>query len=116
VQSSRVDNDHIASAISDFFAQMPTILADITEEEFDKARQSLTQQLTEKDTSLRSRSQRLWSAITQQDHDFSRLSRIALCIEALSLEQFKLVTQQLFNNTSGQMFLSASPANFDSSR
>jgi Secreted/periplasmic Zn-dependent peptidases, insulinase-like len=116
VQSSRVDHDHIASAISNFFVQMPTILADINEDEFDKARQSLTQQLTEKDTSLRSRSQRLWSAITQQDHDFSRLSRIAQCIEALSLEQFKLTSQQLFNNTSGQMFLSASPANFDRSR
>lgn len=116
VQSSRVDNQEIENAINAFFDDIPTILAEITEDEFDKARQSLTQQLTEKDSSLRSRSQRLWSAITQQDHDFSRLTRIANDIDALTMDAFKAESKHLFNNKSGQMFLSACPANFDSSR
>lgn len=115
VQSSRVDAKTIKLAISDFFASVPKILASINAEEFRKVQQSLTQQLTEPDSSLRARSQRLWSAITQQDHDFSRLNRIAEAMQQLTYDSFAHRTKQLFNNSSHQMFLSASPVSFDSS-
>ncbi|WP_339878203.1 insulinase family protein [Pseudidiomarina gelatinasegens] len=116
VQSSRVDGDTIESAIREFFGAINRTMAEISEEEFHKAQQSLTQQLTEKDSSLRSRSQRLWSAITQQDFDFSRLNRISADIEQMTFEHFSISVKQLFNNNSSQMFLSASPMNFDRSR
>lgn len=115
VQSSRVSQDVIREAISIFFADVAKTIAAISAEEFAKVKQSLTHQLTETDASLRARSQRLWSAITQQDHDFSRLNRIAIAIEQLDIDNFVQRTTHLFNNSTHQMFLSACPANFDSS-
>ena len=116
VQSSRVDAKTINLAISEFFASVPKILASINTEEFRKVQQSLTQQLTEPDSTLRARSQRLWSAITQQDHDFSRLNRIAEAMQELTYDSFTDRAKQLFNKSSHQMFLSASPASFDSTQ
>lgn len=115
VQSSRVQHDVIAAAMHEFLQSIPAILAQIDTTEFAKAKQSLTQQLTENDSSLRNRSQRLWSAITQQDHDFSRLTRIAACLEQTSLADFCDRCTQIINNSSSQMFLSASPSDFDRS-
>lgn len=109
VQSSNQHHGKIIEAIEQFFAAIPDLIADIDDAEFALAKQSLTQQLTEKDTSLRVRSQRLWSAITQQDHDFSRLNRIAAAITNMSLEDFSTQIKQLINNSSNQMFLSARP-------
>lgn len=115
VQSSRVSTEHITKAIGEFFTAVPTIIASISDDEFRKIQQSLTLQLTEVDSTLRARSQRLWSAITQQDYDFSRLERIANAIQELNHSSFATRTKHLFNNQSHQMFLSASPASFDSS-
>ena len=114
VQSSRVNQDDIRDAISAFFADVGKTIAAISAEEFAKVQQSLTHQLTEPDASLRSRSQRLWSAITQQDHDFSRLNRIASAIEELDVTRFAERSKHLFNTNASQMFLSAGSTNFDS--
>lgn len=113
VQSSRVDHHHLHQAIDDFFLDIADVLDDIQPTEFEQVRQSLVRQLTDNDPSLRSRSQRLWSAITQQDHDFSRLNRIAEALEKMTLEMFKQHTQQLIETKENRIVLCAKPTRFD---
>ncbi len=116
VQSSRYPYQHLETALVEYLQHFQVQLAQIDHEEFAKAQQTLTQQLCEPDSSLRARSQRLWSSITQQDHDFSRLSLIAQELRSFGLEQIKALTQQIINSNSSHMFLATCPANFDSSQ
>lgn len=113
VQSSRVDHHHLHAAIEEFFHGIDDVLDEIQPQEFDQVRQSIMRQLTENDTSLRSRSQRYWSAITQHDHEFSRLKRIAVALSNMTLSEFKQHTLQLIKNKSNQIVLCAKPTRFD---
>ncbi|MDT7525209.1 insulinase family protein [Pseudidiomarina sp. GXY010] len=115
VQSTKYPHQHLQQAMNDYLKVFAEQLAHIDSTEFSKAQRAITQQLTENDASLRARSQRLWSSITQQDENFSRLQVIATSLASLTLNDIHAEYQQLTNNPTQQMFLVSHPQSFDSS-
>ncbi|WP_448210887.1 insulinase family protein [Colwellia sp. MEBiC06753] len=91
IQSPHTQPEQLVDAIDNFIKEVPEQLTEISDDYWHNFKQGLTAQLQEKDTSLRTKSQRFWSAICNQDFDFNRKQLLLAAIESISttdLESF----------------------------
>ena len=65
---------------------------------FNDAKKALELQISEKDKSLRLKAQRLWVAITNDDHDFSMQQRLLSSLNKLNKDDFINNAIELINN------------------
>ncbi|HET8816190.1 MAG TPA: insulinase family protein [Pseudidiomarina sp.] len=113
VQSSQYDSAHLSTALIQFIEDFSVQIEALQPADFARAQQSILAQLVEKDTNLRVRSQRLWSSITQKDHDFNRLHQLGIAITNWQHSTFIPFVQQLLSNEEQQLLISTMPKNFD---
>ncbi|PTB84571.1 hypothetical protein C9988_04345, partial [Pseudidiomarina aestuarii] len=113
VQSSQYDADHLNAALVEFIEIFAEQLETLRPADFKRAQQAILAQLVEKDTNLRVRSQRLWSSITQNDHEFNRLHELGIAITNWQHSSFIPFAQQLLRNEEQQLLISTMPKNFD---
>lgn len=113
VQSSQYDSTHLSTALVEFIDAFSAQIETLQPKEFQRAQQAILAQLVEKDTNLRIRSQRLWSSITQKDHDFNRLHELGIEITNWQHSTFISFVQQLLRNEEQQLLISTMPKNFD---
>lgn len=113
VQSSEYESSHLSEALVRFIDDFANHIEELPVSDFEHAQQAIRSQLVEKDTNLRVRSQRLWSSITQKDHDFKRLEYLGEAITNWQHSAFVSFVQQLLRNEEQQLLISTMPKNFD---
>ncbi|WP_159084163.1 insulinase family protein [Saccharobesus litoralis] len=111
VQSNTTEPQAICQAIDDFFATLPEQLNSMETQHFASLKTNLSQQLLEKDSSLRITAQRFWLAIGLKDHEFNRKQAIAEQVEKIELQQLvEFVTHSLICQANcARLVLSSSP-------
>ncbi len=81
VQSPRVGPKQLQQRIDRFIDNFPLIMLEINEQQWQETKSGLLAHFRDKDTNLRSRSQRLWISIGNKDLNFEIRSKIAGEIE-----------------------------------
>lgn len=114
IQSTKYSATHIQAAIHDFLQQFLSDISNDIERQLSHAKQAIRRQLLEPDTNLRNRTQRLWSSITQNDHQFNRLDLLADAIQAMTSEQLLASFTQLLSHQECQLWLDNELNHFDS--
>lgn len=94
VQSPTHTVSEINSLIDDFIATFPAQLAEMTEQEYARAREGLVAQILIRDTRLSSRTNRYWSEIDDQEYGFDSKEKLAEMISRLT----KTDIQNYLNN------------------
>lgn len=105
VQSPTASVSKLRSCLASFAESFLTELPDFLAEGWTAAQQSLVRQLRDQDPNLRIRSQRLWSSITQFDHDFSRLEQLAQAVIDWQPEQMLDFARQNLRDNSAEIWL-----------
>lgn len=77
IQSPSRSPLQLLEAIDQFIADFTYAIMQITQEDWDKTKQGLIKQLLEQDTNLKSRSQRYWASIANQDYLFNQREKVA---------------------------------------
>jgi len=85
IQSPNTAPCELIKAMDEFVDQAEHKLASINEEQWQTFKNGLAAQLKEKDTSLRTKSQRFWAAICNQDFNFNRKKLLLEAIENITL-------------------------------
>ncbi|MBY6063471.1 insulinase family protein [Pseudidiomarina sediminum] len=109
VQSNQYDAQHLSARIDVFMQGFTEQLLVLADEELEAIQRALVRQLREPDTNLRLRSQRLWSAISQEQVVFDRLEQMAQLLESHTTSFFaeKMLTK--LSDQSRQGFITAKP-------
>jgi insulysin len=89
IQSPDSDAFELNQAIDEFIEQALTQIETMDENEWHHLQHGLANQLQEKDTSLRIRSQRFWTSICNKDHHFNHKDLLVTEILALTLRDLK---------------------------
>lgn len=89
IQSPNTSAEELTKAIDGFISNAITHIDEIDNEQWYIFKQGLTAQLKEKDTSLRTKSQRFWAAISNQDYQFNRKQLLLDAINEITLEDIK---------------------------
>ncbi|WP_372761787.1 insulinase family protein [Pseudoalteromonas sp.] len=82
-----------------FISQYLTNIDELTEQDWLQQKHGLTTHIAEKDKNLRLRSQRLWLAIGNRDHEFSMQQRLLDALNALTLADIKSYALRLFDES-----------------
>mgnify|MGYP002263206657 FL=1 len=80
-----------------FISQYLSTIDELTEQAWLQQKYGLTTHIAEKDKNLRLRSQRLWLAIGNGDHQFNMQQRLLDSLNALTLEDVKAYAAEIFN-------------------
>lgn len=103
IQSPHIEPQDLVEEINLFIEQSTDELRNMPTEQWKVFKQGLAGQLTEKDTSLRIKSQRFWSAICNEDENFNHKERLIdamLNIEITAILNF--IEQNLKQNDNNQ--------------
>ncbi|MEW6989486.1 insulinase family protein [Colwelliaceae bacterium 6441] len=84
IQSPNYDAEHLAQAMDEFIHHCHSVVEQMPEEEWQHLQHGLASQLQEKDTSLRIKSQRFWTAICNKETDFDQKKQLIDTILSLS--------------------------------
>ncbi|WP_245961406.1 insulinase family protein [Thalassotalea euphylliae] len=106
IQSPHTSPVELVSAMDEFIATVSDKLSSVTNEQWQTFKFGLSAQLAEKDTSLRTKSQRFWAAISNQDFTFDRKQRLLEAINDISLEQVIAFIDKVLCKTDNQDFIS----------
>lgn len=85
VQSNVAPPLALVEAIDEFIELLPARLATLSEDDFNYNKRALIQQLLEKESTLKGRSQHYWVAIGHKDYQFNQRQRIARELRHLTL-------------------------------
>ena len=95
-----------------FIEKYLTNIDQLDEESWQQHKHGLTTHVAEKDKNLRLRSQRLWLAIGNRDHEFNMQKRLLGALDALTLKDLKAYAFDIFNvNRPRYELLSSAKAN-----
>ena len=98
IQSPNVEAPQLITAMNEFIQHCHTLITQMPEEGWQHLQQGLASQLQEKDTSLRIKSQRFWTAICNKEDDFMQKNRLIETILSLSKKDIsEYLTRQLIN-------------------
>lgn len=98
IQSPHSDPEALNSAMEKFLSEFSAILAQLSEEEFANAQQSVIRQMQEAAPSLRVRAQRYWGAIINNNAHFGLASEICATVDVLSLPHIRSFFQSRFHD------------------
>ncbi|WP_299496228.1 insulinase family protein [uncultured Shewanella sp.] len=84
IQSPSRSPLQLLEAIDQFIADFTYAIMQITQKDWEKTKQGLIKQLLEQDTNLKSRSQRYWASIANQDYLFNQREKVANFIADVS--------------------------------
>jgi secreted Zn-dependent insulinase-like peptidase len=116
VQSNTHNYLQLEQRITAFIDQFSQQLEQLLQQQLDRSKRSLLQQLHEPDTNLRVRSQRLWTSIMQDDSSFDRLTALAHAVERWQPPSLLSFWQQWRQFAQTQIYVFAVPKNFDSGK
>ena len=103
IQSPNTSPVELVNAMDTFIETVNDKLASVSNEQWQTFKFGLSAQLAEKDTSLRTKSQRFWSAISNQDFTFDRKQRLIEAINDIALEQIiEFIQKVLCKNNQGK--------------
>jgi secreted Zn-dependent insulinase-like peptidase len=88
VQSPNNSSQLLLQSHEEFINMFLNNLSELSSEAFLEAKQALELQIAENDKNLRLRAQRLWVAITNEDHHFSMQSRLLTALQTLTKDVF----------------------------
>lgn len=97
IQSPKFDAQTLLKRHNHFLNQFLVSLDTLDESTWQQHKQGLATHIAEKDKNLRLRSQRLWLAIGNKDHDFNMQKRLLAALHALSLDEMKHYTIAIFS-------------------
>jgi len=98
VQSPNNSSQLLQQRHDEFVAMFVNHLSELSLEAFSEAKQALELQIAENDKNLRLRAQRLWVAITNEDHGFSMQTRLLDALRTLTKDVFIENAISLINN------------------
>ena len=99
IQSPNTSPNQLVVAMDEFIEHIEQKLNTITEEHWHTFKLGLAAQLAEKDTSLRTKSQRFWAAICNKDFDFNRKQLLLAAIKNVELSDISaFVASTLLKN------------------
>jgi len=93
IQSPHTESSNLAAAIDSFIESAYTHIKTMDTEQWEHLKHGLASQLQEKDSSLRIKSQRFWSALCNDETDFSQKKQLIEIIQNVSLAHIKLYMQ-----------------------
>ncbi|REL26169.1 peptidase M16 [Thalassotalea euphylliae] len=107
IQSPHTSAAKLVEAIDEFIETVCQKLTGVSEAQWQTFKFGLSAQLAEKDTSLRTKSQRFWAAISNQDFTFDRKQRLLNAINNVELSEIiafvsQSLTQHLSQNNQGE--------------
>ena len=88
VQSPNNSSKQLLQSHEEFINMFLNNLSKLSSDSFLEAKQALELQIAENDKNLRLRAQRLWVAITNEDHNFSMQSRLLTALQTLTKDVF----------------------------
>ena len=97
IQSPTFDTKTLIHRHNCFISQYLNTIDKIDEHIWQQQKHGLTTHIAEKDKNLRLRSQRLWLAIGNRDHEFNMQQKLLKALNALTLEDIKKYAVQLFD-------------------
>lgn len=83
LQSPTVSPQEMLTAVDEFLGRFGYALLEMTDQQWHTAKQTLAQQFTELDTSLRMRAQNQWVSIGNKDFSFNQRQQVAAAIDTL---------------------------------
>ena len=98
VQGSRVDPIEMDKEIEGFLRLFHAQLLNITDEEFIKMKDSLTESLSQKDDSLSERGERYFAAIKKKTYEFKKKEKIQQYMESLQKSDVINLFERIFIN------------------
>lgn len=99
IQSPNYQSEHLYQKHDQFIDSFKEQLKDISQSAFLEAKNALEIQIAENDKNLRLRAQRLWVAITNDDHTFTMQKRLLKALQGLTKDIFLENAIALINNT-----------------
>ena len=106
IQSPNNTSDVLSERHCQFIEFFTQELSHLDDEAFLEAKHALNLQIAEKDKNLRLRAQRLWVAITNDDHEFTMQKRLLTALNLLSKDIFIKNATSLINNQDSHAKLS----------
>ncbi|TMN86584.1 peptidase M16 [Pseudoalteromonas phenolica] len=106
IQSPNNKSDVLSERHSQFIDLFTEELTHLSNDAFLEAKHALKLQIAEKDKNLRLRAQRLWVAITNDDHYFSMQKRLLTALNLLSKDMFIKNATALISNQDSHARLS----------
>jgi secreted Zn-dependent insulinase-like peptidase len=97
IQSPQHDSQTLLSRHAQFITQFVAQLDSLDIQTWQEALQALRLQVAEKDKNLRLRAQRLWIAITNDDHQFDMQKRLVAQIDNLQKDTFVSYIKTIFD-------------------
>lgn len=97
IQSPHVDANILLQRHNQFISQYLANINTLTEQDWIQQKNGLWTHIAEKDKNLRLRSQRLWLAIGNGDHQFNMQQRLLNALNALGVEDIKQYAHIVFN-------------------
>lgn len=103
IQSPNTPPVELVTAIDKFIERIPEQVGYISPDQWYTFKHGLITQLKEKDTSLRTKSQRFWAAICNQDFKFNRKQQLIDIIDHITIEDVQsFAKENLVLNSDGQ--------------
>ncbi|MCO4798640.1 MAG: insulinase family protein [Colwelliaceae bacterium] len=99
IQSPNFESNHLIEAMSEFINECHLVVEQMSDDDWQHLQHGLASQLQEKDTSLRIKSQRFWTAICNKETDFKQKQRLIDTILSLSKNDIRdYLLTQITNN------------------
>ena len=100
IQSPNVESNTLSEAIDEFINECQSYLTDLDDENWHHLLAGLASQLQEKDTSLRIKSQRFWSAICNEEFGFNQKAQLVEVLKTLSrADLMTFIAQYLYSDS-----------------
>ena len=97
IQSPKFEPSTLLHRHNVFISQYLSTIDELTEQTWLQQKHGLVTHIAEKDKNLRLRSQRLWLAIGNGDHQFNMQQRLLDSLNALTLEDLKNYAAEIFD-------------------
>ena len=115
IESPTASVDEIINQINAFIAEFKTVLTDLSDEEFEAAKQGLIIKTDKRDETLENRSNRFWAEIDRQNYEFDSRKQLISAISALTKQQIIAEYDKVFFDPGFGEFTALAPGkgNFD---